>query len=486
MTDVTFQSATTLAEAVRTGEHSPVGILEAYLDRIAARNDALNAYVTVIEKAARERAHEAEQAVEEEADLGPLHGVPVAIKDLHQQKAGVPHTMGLKPLADNVAAETTLVVERLEAAGAIVLGTTNTPEMGHTMRTYNELVGPTPTPFDPDGERNAGGSSGGSAAALADGLCALATGSDVGGSLRHPASCCHVVSVKPSYGLVPIDDRPDAFSTHTPVGVVGPMARTVDDVALMLSVMVGQDDVDPFSVPTPDVDYVAATDDADPVDYSLAFTPDLDALVVADVVEGICRDAVDAVADAGATVTDVSVDGPSTGDLSYAYGTEAAPLFASKARRLREEFGVDVTGEHADQLSDTFVSTVTMGQGQDLDGYLDTHTVRTALYDAVEAVLADHDALVLPTLATPPLTHDEPYPTKIDGQGTGGLPMDWGLTWPFNLTGHPVVCVPAGLTDDGLPVGLQLVGSRYAEDDLLAVASVFERANPWHDDYPGV
>lgn len=478
-----YHSATTLAAGIRSGEVSPVDLVDAFFDRIAAQNDDLNAYVTVLEDEARERAREAEQAVEDGADLGPLHGVPIAIKDLHQHKQGVPNTMGLKPLADNVADETSLVVERLEAAGAIVLGMTNTPEMGHTMRTYNELLGPTPTPFDPDGERNAGGSSGGSAAALAAGLCSLATGSDVGGSLRNPASCCHVVSIKPSFGLVPKDDRPDAFSSHTPIGVVGPMARTVEDAALMLSVMAGKDDVDPFSVPDTTTDYVAAAE-RDPAEVDVAFTPELAEFPVAETVQSICRDAVDAVADAGGATTEVTVDAPDKGDLKFAYGTQATPLFAHAAQMLEDEYGLDVTGEDADDLSGTFVSTVQMGQGHEVVEYLTANEVRTELYDGVEAVLDDHDALVMPTLATPPLTHEEPYPTKIDGERAGGLPMDWGMTWPFNLTGHPVMSVPAGLTDDGLPVGLQVVGSRYDEADLIGVASAFEQANPWHDDYP--
>jgi Asp-tRNA(Asn)/Glu-tRNA(Gln) amidotransferase A subunit family amidase len=482
MPKLTFTSASDLAGAVRAGERSPVDLVEAFLDRIDDRNDDLNAYVTVLADEARERAREAERAVESGADLGPLHGVPVAIKDLHQTKAGVPNTKGLVALADNVAEETSLLVERLEAAGAIVLGTTNTPELGHTMRTDNELLGPTPTPFDPAGEYNAGGSSGGSAAALADGLCALATGSDVGGSLRNPAACCHVAAVKPTFGLVPKDRRPDGFSSHTPTGVLGPMARTVEDLALLLTVLAGRDDVDPFSAQDPVVDYVAATD-RPAEEFSVAYTPDLDTFPVEPVVRSVCRTAVDDLAAAGVTVDEVPVEGPTKGDLTFAYGTEATVLFAHSANLLESEFDVDVTG--ADAVSDTLVQTVTMGQGQDAADYLGTNTVRTALYDAVEAVLADHDALAMPTLSTPPLTHDEPYPTQVDGETTGGLPMDWGLTWPFNLTGHPVVCVPAGLTDDGLPVGLQLVGRRFAEADLLGIAAALERERPWMDHYPG-
>ena len=478
-----FRSATDLADAIRAGELSPVEVVETFFERIDDQNDELNAYVNVLKQRAREQAREAEQAVESGEDLGPLHGVPVAIKDLHMEIEGVPHTMGLAPLADNVADETGVVVERLEEAGAIPLGTTNTPELGHTMRTYNELLGPTATPFDPDGEYNAGGSSGGSAAALAAGLAPLATGSDVGGSLRNPASCCHVVSVKPTFGLVPKDNRPDAFSSTTPVGVVGPMARTVDDLALMLSVLVGQDDSDPFSVVAPRDDYTDATD-RDASEFDVAFTPDLDTFPVADTVASICRDAVDALADAGATVSEAEVDGPDKGTLNYAYGTEATPLFAVMAGYLEDEHGIDVAGDDADDLSSSFVQTVDMGEGYDAVDYLQTNEVRTELYDAVEAVLDDHDALIMPTLSTPPLTHDEPYPSEIDGERAGGLPMDWGLTWPFNMTGHPVVAAPAGLTDDGLPVGLQIVGSRFDEADLLGIAAALEDANPWADDYP--
>ena len=484
MVSENFESATALAAAVQAGDVSPVALVEQYLDRIEQRNDNLNAYVTVLGERAREQAREAERAVEDGDQLGPLHGVPVAIKDLHQPIGGVPNTMGLKPLADNVAEETGLIVERLEAAGAIVLGTTNTPEMGHTMRTYNELVGPTATPFDPEGERNAGGSSGGSAAALADGLCALATGSDVGGSLRIPAACCGVVSVKPTFGPVPKDARPDAFSSATPVGVLGPLARTVEDAALMLTVVAGYDDADPFSVQTPDDSYTAAAD-GDATDYSVAYTPDLDTFSVADSVRSVCREAVDALDSTGAAVVDADIDAPPKGDLNFAYGTTATPLFAARAEWLDEAYGVDVTGDDADDLSSTFVQTVQMGQGHNTVDYLRANETRTALYDAVEAVLADHDVLAMPATATPPLTHDEPYPTEIDGETTGGLPMDWGLAWPFNMTGHPVVTVPAGLTDDGLPVGLQLVGERYGEAGLLAVASALEAERPWADAYPG-
>jgi len=480
--DLCHRSATDLAAAVRTGALSPVELVRAHLDRIDALGERTNAFVTVLEESAMERAREAERAVETGGDPGPLHGVPVAIKDLSFHKAGVPNTRGMKPLAGNVAEEDSVAVERIESAGGIVVGTTNTPEMGHTPRTYNELVGPTGTPFDP--AYNAGGSSGGSAAALAEGLCPLATGSDVGGSLRVPASCCGVASVKPTFGLIPHGTRPNAFGNHTPFAVIGPMARTVDDLGLLLSVLTGREDDDPFSVPGGES--YTGIEATDPERLTLGYSPDLDAFAVDPAVERTVRGAVETLADEGATIEDVSVTGLDYGDLTHAYGVSATVTFASSARTLEREFDLDLADEDADAVSESFVRTLELGRGHGALDYLETDEVRTELYDTVEAALEGVDALVCPTLATPPLTHDEPFPTGIDGEPTRGLPMDWMLAWPFNMTGHPVVCVPAGLTDEGLPVGLQVVGPRFSESRLLAVGKAFEAANPWDGAYPRV
>jgi Asp-tRNA(Asn)/Glu-tRNA(Gln) amidotransferase A subunit family amidase len=480
--ELCHRSATDLAAAVRAGDLSPVDLVRAHLDRIDALGDRTNAFVTVLADEAMERAREAERAVENGEDLGPLGGVPVAIKDLSFTKAGVPFTMGMAPLADNAAEEDSIGVERIEAAGGIVVGTTNTPEMGHTPRTYNEFVGPTGTPFDPT--YNAGGSSGGSAAALAEGLAPLATGSDVGGSLRVPASCCGVASVKPTFGLLPRANRPNAFGAHTPFAVVGPMARTVDDLGLLLSVLAGREDSDPFSAPVGES--YTGIDPTDPADLTLGYSADLDVFAVDPAVERAVRDAVGTLETAGATVADLSIDGPDYDDLTHAYGVSATVSFADSARYVEREHGLDLTGEDAGEVSESFVRTLELGRGHDALDYLGTDEVRTELYDAVEAALEGVDALVCPTLATPPLTHDEPFPTEIDGESRGGLPMDWMLAWPFNMTGHPVVSVPAGLTDEGLPVGLQVVGPRFSEAELLAVGKAFEAANPWDESYPRI
>ena len=255
--ELCFTPATELAFRIRRRDLSPVEVVDAFLDRIEDRNGRINAYVTVLDEEARKNAREAERLLGSRRPLGPLHGVPVAIKDLFDFKAGVRNTFGSKPLADFVPRQSVTYVERLEEAGAIVLGKTNTPEFGHKGATDNLLFGPTSTPFAPG--KNAGGSSGGSAAAVADGLAAIAQGTDSGGSIRIPASFCGVYGLKASFGRVATASRPDAFVTHTPFSHSGPLSRTIEDAALMVDVMAGPHPRDPFSLPNDGTDYLAAT-----------------------------------------------------------------------------------------------------------------------------------------------------------------------------------------------------------------------------------
>ncbi|AXR78155.1 amidase [Natrarchaeobaculum sulfurireducens] len=479
MVSVTTLSARELAAAIRSGETSAVTVVDAILERIESADD-LNAFITVTDESAREAAREADRAAAGGETLGPLHGVPVAIKDLRDRKSGVRNTLGLAALSDNVAETDSVVVERLEAAGAVIVGTTNTPALGHTIKTDNRLVGATATPFDL--ERSAGGSSGGSAAAVAAGLASLATGSDIGGSLRVPASCCNVVGLKPTLGRVPSNSRLDAFDTHTPFMVGGPIARTADDIALTLEVLAGVDHRDPYSVPTGDEDFLVALDR--PTDQlSIAYSPDLDLLPVDPAVRDTVADAVDDLEAAGATVRDVDVALPDSDELREAYYAQVGSYFAAVAARVESHYGVDL--ETAD-VEPTVTSTVALAQGFDgLEERL-ANGPRTDAYDAIEAAIGDADVLVTPTLTVPPYGKHlrDRYPTEIDGESVDGLPTDAMLTWVFNLTGHPAASVPAGVTDDGLPVGLQVVGRRYAEADVLATTAALERVRPWAHRYP--
>jgi len=479
--DLVFRPATELAADIRAGELSPVTVVDAFLDRIDERDDDVNAWITVCDKRAREQAREAEAAVERGDDLGPLHGVPVAIKDLTEVE-GVGLTWGAPPFADHVAERDAVVVQRLKAAGAIPLGKTNTPEFGLRVVTDNELVGPTATPFDE--ERNAGGSSGGSAAAVAAGMAPIAEGSDAGGSIRIPASFCHAVGIKLTYGRVPVDSRPNAFGSHTPMIHKGPIARTVADAATMLDVLAGAHPRDPFSVPDNDVPFADAVD-RDASGLSVGHSPDLGIFPIDSRVEAGVERAVEGLRSAGLTVEDVEVDlGQGLDELVQ---ETSAPQWeagiAALAERLAETAGVDITGEHADQFPPHVAEMAEDGFERSAVEYLRADEARTAVYDGVEAALEGTDLLVCPVTTVPPFEHGIEGPSEVEG-----TPVDptsgWFLTFVFNLTGHPVASVPAGLTDDGLPVGVQIVGHRHAENDVIAAAAALEREHPWQEDYP--
>jgi len=471
--------ATDLRAGIATGEYSAVTVIDAYLDRINQRNDRTNAYVTVLEDRARQRAQEVDTAVSDGDELGPLAGVPVAVKDLAPM-AGVRTTFGSKLFADNVAETDAILVERLEAAGAIPIGKTNACEFGHKGTTDNGLFGPTSTPFDLD--RNAGGSSGGSAAAVADGLAPVAHGGDGGGSIRIPAACCGVYGFNPSFGRIPQEARPDAFNEHTPFVRRGPLTRTVKDAALLLDVLSGADARDLFALPDPVGRFLPATDR--PVDdISVAYSPDLGLFPLADPVREVLDDAVSALTAAGADV--VRVDPPfghSLREIFEAWKTTWRTIYAGLAEGFRVE-GTDFVANR-DQLSPAFADIVEEGLELTVPELKRANRVRTSVADAIQSVHDDHDLLVTSTLTRAPVENGAETigPETVEGKFVGS-PIGWCLTYPFNLVPNPSASVPAGLDERGLPVGMQLVGKRFADDTVLAASAAIERERPWERIY---
>ena len=481
--EICFIPAVELAARIRARELSPVEVVEAYLERIAERNGDLNAYVLLLEERARDEARAAEQALMSGGDVGPLHGVPVAIKDLFDELEGVRNTYGSRVFAEYVPETTQPYIARLQDAGAILLGKTNTPEFGHKGVTDNLLFGATSTPYAPG--FNAGGSSGGSAAAVADGLCALAQGSDAGGSIRIPASCCGVVGYKASHGRVPGVYRPDGFLS-TPFIHAGPLTRTVTDAALMLSVMAGPHPRDPFCLPDDGLDPLAAVER--PVDgLRIAYSADLGSFPVDPAVRAVVDDAVTAFADAGCTVDPVAIDlGAGQSQLCAMWMDEMAVLYGAVAENLAA-VGVDLRGEHRASLTPQFAALLDRGAALDALAAKSLDVLRTTVLDAVQDVFDTYDLIVTPTLSTPPFPNADDGntigPSVVDGVAVDPL-LGWCLTYPFNYTGHPAVSLPAGTTSDGLPVGLQLVARRFDDATLLAASAAFERARPWADAYP--
>ncbi|QLG61767.1 amidase [Halorarum salinum] len=484
MADPCLSSAESLARRIRDGSLSPVEVVEAHLDRIDDRDGELNAYVEVLDDQARRAAADAERAVESGADLGPLHGVPVAVKDL-QNVAGVPTTFGSKPMTDFVAEENDLFVDRLLDAGAIVLGKTNTPEYGHKGTTDNLVVGPTGTPFD--ASKNAGGSSGGSAAAVAAGLAPLAQGSDGGGSIRIPSAFCGVFGVKPTYRRIARPARPNAF-THTPFSQLGPHARTVRDAALLLDVMAGPHPEDPMVLPESDDDYLAATTRGIE-GLSVAYSPNLGVFPVEETVTDIVDDALSAFERAGADVVDVELDydGRTREEMEDAWLAGFRTNFGALAED-RKALGVDYRGEDRADATRTFVEAADAGAAMSAVDYQRADNVRTDVFLGVQDVFEEHDLLVAPTLAVESIDNagdDEGNtvgPSELNGEPVDPL-IGWCLTYPFNMTGHPVANVPAGLTAAGMPVGMQVAGPRFADERVLAATAAVERTRPWNDAY---
>jgi len=484
--EICYTDATTLAEEISDGNLSPQVVVEEHLERIERYNDDLTAYVTVLAESARERAREIEQAIDAGEDVGALAGVPVAIKDLYAFKKGVRNTFGCKPLADFRADRDATFVERLEDAGAIILGKTNTPEFGHKGTTDNKLFGPTSTPFDL--ERNAGGSSGGSAAAVAAGLAPLAQGGDGGGSIRIPASFCGLYGFKSSHRRVPNRERPDAFGGIAPYTHYGPLARTVADAALMLDVMAGPHPDDPFCLPDDGTAYSESI--GAPIDdLAIAYSPTLDGFPVDERVRDIVEESIDAFVSTGADVVEESPDIPySHRDLCETWLTMHEHLLAKTNEAFKRTADIDLLGDHRAEMTPIVAEQMEAGYTADPMAQFDTSVVRTDVFDAVQSLLADYDLLVTPTLAVPPVENSTTMdgqvvgPTEIGGEQVDPL-LGWCLTYPFNFTGHPAASIPAGFTDDGLPVGLQIVGRRFEDDTVLAASAAFERERPWYDEY---
>lgn len=482
--DICFTPALELAALIRRRALSPVEVVDAFLTRIDAVGARTNAYVTVTADAAHADAVRAQAAVMAGRPLGPLHGVPVAIKDM-VATAGVRTTLGSRAFADWVPAADGREARVLREAGAIVLGKTNTPEFAARGTTDNLLFGPTSTPFAPG--FNAGGSSGGAAAAVADGLAALAQGSDGGGSIRIPAACCGVYGIKATYGRVPAGSRPNAWFTHTPNLQSGPIARSVQDAALMLGVLATPDTRDPLALPNTDLDPLAAcAGDVSLQGLHVGFSPDLGDFPVEPEVARIVAAAVAGLADAGATVEPVDVDlGHPHEDLAQLWRRQVGVLYAIDAA-LFARAGIDIAGERRALMTDELLELIEIGRRMTAVEHRLDDTIRTDVLDAVEDVFETVDLLVCPTLGALPPRNAQDGDT-LGPREIAGRPVDpgvgWCLTYPFNFSGHPAASVPAGLGEGGLPVGLQIVGRRFADATVLAASAAFERVRPWQAAY---
>ena len=471
--DLAYTPAVALAAMIRSGDLSPVTLVELVLERAGQSQGELNAFITVAWEQAMTAAREAENAVLRGDDLGPLHGIPFTVKDLVDTK-GVRTTYGSLTLENNIPDHDSATVHRMRAAGAILIGKVTTPEFGHMPMNEAPIFGRTFNPWDTS--RTPGGSSGGSAAAVAAGIAPLSIGTDAGGSIRIPAACCGIAGMKATLGLIPHDVAPDGFGNFSNQG---PMARTVPDIALMLSVMAGADPRDPHSHGLPIDDYNrAGRGEGDLAGMRIAYRPRMGNRVVDPEILSSVEAALAILANLGASIEQIDTDFENT-EPYWLVITQS--LWAARFESLLAVW--------EDRMTPSLVRGIREG--------MDYHAVelqrailfRTRLYRQIQTWFETHDLVVMPTLARTALDagHDLYDPVIIDNQVTGKIRQHWyPYTHPFNMTGHPALTVPCGWCSDGLPAGLQFVGPMMSDASLLRVAALFEGERPWFTRRPPV
>ena len=463
-----FTSAVEMARLIRTGKLSAREALAEHLKQIARVNPTVNAIVTLVPELAADAAAKADEMVARKETLGPLHGLPVAHKDLLETR-GIRTTFGSPLYKDYIPTEDDLVVERMQRAGAIIVGKTNTPEFGAGSQTFNKVFGATHNPYDLS--KTCGGSSGGAAVALACGLVPIATGSDTGGSLRNPAAFCNVVGFRPSVGRVPNPNAAFGWSTLSTSGCLG---RSVADLALALSTIAGPDARAPLSIAEGGEIF------ARPLGRSfkgvrVAWFKDLGGQPFDPRVRTV-------------------VDGQrATFESLGCIVAQTEPDFAPAEiafRILRAWGSANAYGarlsEHPDAFKDTLKSEIEEGLRLTGSDVARAETAHAQIWRQFQAFLESYEYFVLPTTQLPPFDIDTPYPTEVAGVKFDSY-IDWMKScWYISATGNPAASVPAGFTPEGLPVGIQIVGRNKEDFSVLQLAHAFEQATGFGKRRPAI
>ncbi|HEY7579840.1 MAG TPA: amidase [Acetobacteraceae bacterium] len=468
--DLAFASAADLAASIRGRAVSPVEAMRDTLDRIARSQPTLNAFITIAADTAMEAARAAEAEVMRGGELGPLHGVPVAVKDLIPT-AGIRTTWGSLIFKDHVPDRDSVAVARLKQAGAIVLGKTTTPEFGQQCLTQAPLFGRTRNAWRAD--RSSGGSSGGSAVAVAAGLVPIAVATDGGGSTRIPAACNGLVGFKQGLGVVPQEYAQDGFGN---ISYVTPMTRTVLDTALMLDAMAGTDLRDPLTTGRPKADFLASAHAGNLRGLHIAWRARLGNAAVATDVLSACEAALTAFAELGADIA----------ELTAPFDNPEAVWFVNNGAYRMAQFGHHLK-QHRDIMCPTFVRQMDRVASYSAAELYDAIFQRTRLYRQVQSWFDTCDIVAMPTLSRSAVPIDQDFfgPIEIDNQSVENIRASWyPYTMPFNLTGNPAVSLPCGFDRDGMPLAIQLVARPGADTALLRVAAAFEAARPWADRRP--
>lgn len=451
-----------LADSVRSGALKAVELLDVCLERIGRHDAAINSFVVIDPDAAHLQAQEVDRLVSDGEDPGPLAGIPVGVKDLENVE-GLPTRYGSLLYDDSPAMYDSTQVARLRDAGAVILGKTTTPELGSIAYTASKLSGITRNPWNL--ERTPGGSSGGSAAAVAAGLVPLATASDGGGSIRIPASFTGLPGLKPTYGLIP--RGPGRLGTSH-LSCYGPMARSVRDIARYLDVVVGSDPMDPMSIPDLDVHY----------EEGLGMSIDgLRAVWSSDLGFGLCDPEVERIARGAA---DVLLSATGMREVDFPVNLPDIGMVWAVAETLDCYADLDIFWPNrSDEMTPVIKLAMQIAESLQPSHISEAAKGRHEVLRLVNEIFEEVDLILTPATPTVAFDADGPMPTQIGGRFVNNPLVAICFTYPFNLTGHPAMSIPAGFNSEGLPVGLQMIGPRLSEPRLLAAAKSMESARPW-------
>lgn len=469
-------SAYEIGRLINKKKITPTEVIEYFEKRINKKNKKVNAFVYTKFDEAKLEAKKLEERIANGEDVGPFAGVPFALKDFLPSKKGWTHSYGGVPSLISEDEYSSMFCLAMEKAGGIAIGKTNAPTFGFRGTTDNALYGPTKNPFDL--RYNAGGSSGGSAAAVASGLIPIAEGGDAGGSIRIPASWTNLFGFKASVGTIPSVNRPDAYSATHPFCFNGGLTKSAMDTAILLNYMASYDPRDPYSVPRNKIDFVKEM--KKPIKgYKIAFTYDFDVFSVEDEIKEIVFNAAKKLEELGATIEFVHFN-------IKRDQNELAKIWC-------ESISIDTAIEliqnkniNREELPTEFLYYNNMAEGWDIMDFYKFNLVRSELYDAFQDIFDNYDIIISPTTCCLPVLNSDDKntkgPEKIGDKSINTL-IGFAETFLVNFTGHPAASVPCGLSKNGLPVGMQIIAKRFNDEDVLKVAYNYEKIAPWKEHY---
>ena len=483
MDELAYMSATELGLEVRCKRISPTEVVDYFMHRIETRNPSLNAVVSTNYEYAMDAAKKLEDDLAAKRPVGVFAGVPTALKDFLPGKPGWNGSFGgIKALYGPDPAYSNYCFN-MEKAGAIMMGKTNAPAMAFRATCDNYMYGPTGTPFNPS--HNSGGSSGGAAAAVADGLFPVAEGTDGGGSIRIPAAWCGCYGYKASVGTIPSLARPNAFCESHPYTFDGVLTRTVEDSAMVLTQMAGYDPRDPLSIEYCDRAFLDALNRS-VKGWRIGFTPDFGVFPVEPEIAQIVEKAALRFREAGAVVEKVNFNFPRSSEEMAEAWSQMININSVLSLNQLKAGGLDLLRDHRNDMPPELVEALETAYRCDLNDYVRWEVIRTEIYDQLQTAFETYDLIISPTVScNPPLNTSDGNtlgPEFVNGQKVNRL-IGFCQTFFMNFTGHPAASIPAGLATGGFPVGMQLVGKRFRDVDVLTASAVFERIQPWRDLY---